>query len=52
MAVMALTIWAVASGPAMALMLEFDNITGNNAGNAAIGETQLTLDVSGCMLVE
>ncbi len=46
LAVLVLAVWAVAPGPASALMLGFGNITSNDAGNAAIGEGQLSVDVT------
>jgi hypothetical protein len=44
--VLVLAVWAMSPGPAAALMLGFENITGNDAGNAAIGEGQLSVDVT------
>ncbi|NQU70342.1 MAG: PEP-CTERM sorting domain-containing protein [Rhodospirillales bacterium] len=46
LAVLVLAVWAASPGPAAALMLGFGNITSNDAGNAAIGEGQLSVDVT------
>jgi hypothetical protein len=45
-ALILIAIGLLTGGPAQAALFEFDNITNNNAGDAAIGEAQLSVEIT------